>query len=74
MCVTTQNWQRQMHIVLYSVLCVCVYATCGFKRGESIQADMTAPQVTQVAPYRLCINDEGTPKVMHGCVSEAGAK
>ena len=48
-------------------------ATCGFKRGESIQADMTARQVTQVAPYRLCINDEGTLKVMPGCVCEAGA-
>ena len=53
--------------------CVCVYATCSFERGESIQADMTAPQVMQVALYRLCINDEGTPNVMTGCVCDAGA-
>ena len=45
-------------------------ATHGFKE-ESLQADVAAPQVTQVALYRLRNNEEGTPKEMPGCVREA---
>ena len=71
-CDNTKLATSNAYCIVYCV-CVCVYATCGSKRGESIQADMAAPQVTQVAPYRLCINDEGTPNVMPGCVCEAGA-
>ena len=43
-------------------------------KEENLQADMAAPQVTQVALYRLRNNDEGTPEEMPGCVREARSK
>ena len=42
-------------------------------KEENIQADMAAPQVTQVALYRLRNNEEGTLEEMPGCVREARA-
>ena len=43
-------------------------------KEENLQADMAAPQVTQVALYRLRDNEEGTPEGMPGCVREARGK
>ena len=43
-------------------------------KEDNLQADMAAPQVTQVALNRLCNNEEGTPEEMPGCVREARGK
>ena len=41
---------------------------------EDLEADLAAPQVTQVALYRLRDNEEGTSKEMPGCVCYAEGK
>ena len=56
--------------------CVCV-SNCVqrmISKVENLQADMAAPQVTQVALYRLRNSEGGTPEVVPGCVCEARGK
>ena len=57
-------------------VCVCV-SNCVqhmISKEENLQADVAAPQVTQVALYRLRNNEGGTPEVVPGCVCEARGK